>query len=37
LSTNSQWVATLDYGQGECDSLATLTINGVSHQIQLHH
>lgn len=37
LSTNSQWVATLDYGQGECDSSATLTINGVSHQIQLHH
>jgi hypothetical protein len=37
LSTNSQWVATLDYGQGSCDFLATLTINGVSHQILLPH
>lgn len=37
LSTNSQWVATLDYGTGGCDFLATLTINGVSHQIQLPH
>lgn len=37
LSTNSQWVATLDYGQGNCDFLATLTINGVSHEIKLPH
>jgi hypothetical protein len=37
LSTNSQWVAGLDYGQGSCDFLATLTINGVSHQILLPH
>lgn len=37
LSSNSQWVATLDYGAGDCDSLATLTINGVSNQIQLPH
>jgi hypothetical protein len=37
LATNSQWVATLDYGLGDCDFLATLTINGVSHQIQLPH
>lgn len=37
LATNSQWVATLDYGTGDCDFLATLTINGVSHQIQLPH
>jgi hypothetical protein len=37
LSTNSQWVASLDYGQGSCDFLATLTINGVSHQILLPH
>ena len=37
LATNSQWVATLDYGTGDCDFLATLTINGASHQIQLPH
>jgi hypothetical protein len=37
LATNSQWVATLDYGLGDCDFLATLTINGASHQIQLPH
>jgi len=37
LPANSQWVATLDYGAGDCDFLATLTINGVSHQIQLPH
>ena len=37
LSTSSQWVAVLDFGPGSCDSLATLTINGVSHQIQLPH
>jgi hypothetical protein len=32
-----QWEGTLNYGQGDCDFLATLTINGVSHQIQLPH
>ena len=37
LSSNSQWVAVLDYGAGDCDFLATLTINGTSHQIQLPH
>jgi len=37
LPDNSQWVATLDYGQGDCDYLATLTINGTAHQIQLPH
>lgn len=37
LPTNSQWTATLNYGQGDCDFLATLTINGSSHQIQLPH
>lgn len=37
LASNSQWVATLDYGTGDCDFLATLTINGTSHQIQLPH
>lgn len=37
LPDNSQWTATLDYGQGDCDYLASLTINGVSQQIQLPH
>lgn len=37
LPTNSKWTAILDYGQGDCDFLATVTINGVSHQIQLPH
>jgi hypothetical protein len=37
LPTNSQWVSTLDYGQGTCDFNATLTINGTVHQIQLPH
>jgi hypothetical protein len=37
VSDNSKWVATLDYGQGDCDFLATLTVNGASHQIQLPH
>lgn len=36
-SNNSQWTAVLDYGQGNCDFFATLTINGVSRQIQLPH
>lgn len=37
LPSNTQWAAILDYGQGNCDFQATLTINGVSHQIQLPH
>jgi hypothetical protein len=37
LPDNSQWVATLDYGNGDCDYFATLTINGHSHQIELPH
>lgn len=37
LPSSSQWVASLDYGQGTCDYLATVTINGVIHQIQLPH
>lgn len=36
LSSTSRWVAILDYGSGNCDNQATLTINGVSHQITLH-
>jgi len=27
--------ATLDYGNGECDKLATITINGVTKEIVL--
>lgn len=34
-NTNSQWVAILDFGSGICDNQATLTINGVTHQITL--
>jgi len=37
LPDNSQWIGTLNYGQGDCDFLATLTINGEVHQIQLPH
>lgn len=32
---NSRWVAVLDFGNGICDNQATLTINGVTHQITL--
>jgi len=37
LPDNSQWVATLNYGQGTCDFLASLTVNGQSRDIQLPH
>ena len=36
LSSTSKWVARLNYGDGGCDNLAVLTINGVEHQITLH-
>jgi hypothetical protein len=36
LSVNSQWVGTLDYGNGTCDNGAVLTINNTTHQITLH-
>jgi hypothetical protein len=36
LPANTPWVAILDYGAGNCDNQATLTINGNSHQITLH-
>jgi len=36
LSSNSQWIGTLDYGNGICDNQATLTLNGVTYQITLH-
>jgi hypothetical protein len=35
-SNNSPWVAVLDFGNGNCDNQATITINGVTHQITLH-
>jgi len=31
----SPWVAILDFGNGDCDNRATVTINGVVHQITL--
>ena len=34
-TTNTPWVAVLDFGNGHCDSQATITINGVTHQITL--
>ncbi len=34
-STNNPWIATLNFGNGNCDNLAVLTINGVSYQITL--
>ena len=36
LSSNSQWIGVLDYGNGICDNRATLTLNGVTYQITLH-
>lgn len=37
INTNptSPWVAVLDFGNGTCDNLAVITINGVPHQITL--
>ena len=35
LSTNSPWVARLNYGDGNCDNKAVLTINGISTEITL--
>lgn len=34
-NTTSPWVAVLDFGNGNCDNHAILTINGVPHQITL--
>lgn len=34
-SANSPWVATLDFGGGDCDNKAIITINGVAHNITL--
>ena len=35
LTTNSPWVATINYGTGDCDNKAVVTINGVPHNITL--
>ena len=35
LTTNSPWVATINYGPGTCDNHAVATINGISHNITL--
>jgi hypothetical protein len=35
LSANSQWTGSLDYGQGNCDKIAILTVNGIPHEITL--
>jgi hypothetical protein len=35
-STNNTWVAVLDFGPGDCDNKASITINGVKHEITLH-
>jgi hypothetical protein len=34
-TTTNPWTATLNFGNGSCDILAVLTINGVSYQITL--
>ena len=35
LTTSSPWVATINYGNGDCDNKALVTINGVPHNITL--
>lgn len=35
LSSNSPWVAILDYGNGDCNNRAVISINGVLHEITL--
>lgn len=32
---NSPWIAVLDFGAGNCDNQAVITINGIPHQITL--
>ncbi|MDB5206485.1 MAG: hypothetical protein JWR72_1560 [Flavisolibacter sp.] len=36
LPANTPWAAILDYGTGNCDNQAMLTVNGNTHQITLH-
>lgn len=35
LNSSSPWVALLDYGNGDCNNKALVTINGVTHEITL--
>lgn len=35
-NASDTWAAIIDYGNGNCDNQATVTINGVVHQITLH-
>jgi hypothetical protein len=35
LAPNSDWMGVLDYGTGNCDNHATLTLGGVAYQITL--
>jgi hypothetical protein len=35
LTTNSPWVAAINYGNGDCDNKALVTINGIPHIITL--
>ena len=35
VRVNSTWIAILDFGNGNCDNQAIMTINGVPHQITL--
>lgn len=34
-TTNSPWVAAINYGNGDCDNKALVTINGITHNITL--
>lgn len=36
LSSGSKWTGILNYGTGDCDNKAVLTVNGIAHQITLH-
>ncbi|HSU27701.1 MAG TPA: hypothetical protein VLJ68_04925 [Chitinophagaceae bacterium] len=35
-AANSPWIAVIEFGNGDCDNQAVITINGVAHQITLH-
>lgn len=35
-NTAASWIGYLDYGTGNCDNQATVTINGTTYQITLH-
>jgi len=35
LTTNSPWIASINYGNGDCDNKALVTINGAAHIITL--